>query len=330
MRTPIRRQGFTLIELLVVIAIIAVLIGLLLPAVQKVRDAAARAQCMNNVKQMALGMHNAQSVGRFFPGQEVWWPTKQPGVNNGWGSILFHLLPYIEQEPLYKSAVALGQPYPASGASAAGGVDPGGPYYSSLAGFGTPNFVGAKMIKTFICPADTTNPGVPMMSGSGVTANTDQLLWAPSNYAYNGSVFHGYASGQYTSIAQITDGASNTMMFAERLAFCDGTLQNSGSRGCFWAWGQNGGTGNSQRPLYDVGFGALTGPPCPNPLLTPPIKAPTVGYCEPCALVMSGHTGGCNAGMCDGSVRAVSYSISPTTWQAAQTPQGNDTLGNDW
>src|SRR5256714_15558388 len=95
----VRRKGFTLIELLVVIAIIAVLIGLLLPAVQQVREAAARVQCQNNLKQVGLAMHNFQYSHSRLPPQNGWIPAMNSGT---FGTPFYHLLPYVEQDAIYK------------------------------------------------------------------------------------------------------------------------------------------------------------------------------------------------------------------------------------
>src|SRR4051795_7219477 len=98
------RRGFTLIELLVVIAIIAVLIALLLPAVQAAREAARRSQCINNLKQLGLGLHNYhQALGVFPLGNAV--AYSDPGVQTEWGtwSAQAFLLPYMEQQPIYNS-----------------------------------------------------------------------------------------------------------------------------------------------------------------------------------------------------------------------------------
>src|SRR4051812_26556043 len=106
MTRPPAPRGFTLIELLVVIAIIAILIGLLLPAVQKVREAAARMSCQNNLKQIGLACHNHNDTKGYLPFNGVWGVWGQPNLNDS-GSSAYMLMPYMEQDNLYKSTAGV-------------------------------------------------------------------------------------------------------------------------------------------------------------------------------------------------------------------------------
>src|SRR5262249_25465172 len=149
-------RGFTLIELLVVIAIIAVLIGLLLPAVQKVREAAARIQCGNNIKQLCLARHQFHDQNGRMPCSIGWSvPNDTAGQGKGYGVCWFHLLPYIEQENLYKSSF-------------------NGSIYAAAN-----NGVYAKPVKAFVCPAD------PSVESGGVVTLNSGAVWGAGSYAAN-------------------------------------------------------------------------------------------------------------------------------------------------
>jgi prepilin-type processing-associated H-X9-DG protein len=183
MKAPNKKHsGFSLFELLVIIAVIAILLGLLLPAIQKVRQAASTTQCMNNLKQINLATINcADTYGGQLP------PSFGTFIKEGnEGTIFFHILPFIEQDNLYKNA------------------DDG---HGNLSAWNNKTF--SYLIRTYICPDDKSH------EGSGLY--NDWL--ATSNYASNFLAF-GLTGARFP--AGFTDGTSNTIIFTEKLQICNG------------------------------------------------------------------------------------------------------------
>jgi prepilin-type N-terminal cleavage/methylation domain-containing protein len=293
----IRKRGFTLIELLVVIAIIAILIGLLLPAVQKVREAAARAKCSNNLKQIGLALHNYHSTYDKFPPMGRMDSTRKGGLPNQEqaerGNLWIYILPYIEQDNVYKLS-SLPSPRNPS-------IDD--PTTAAQA-------LGSHIIKTYLCPSDGTNePNATWTNG-----------WVVGNYVANHDAFHNptdggwmsaWDSGQSSYQARLSatyrDGTSNTLGVTEAYARCNQT-------GTLWAH-------EPVNPDWHAMFNDWSARGTASKFQV----QPTDSQCDP-HRPQSIHTAGVNALMIDGSVRLVNNSVSDAAWAAALTPAGGETI----
>jgi prepilin-type N-terminal cleavage/methylation domain-containing protein/prepilin-type processing-associated H-X9-DG protein len=318
-----RRRGFTLIELLVVIAIIGILIALLLPAVQKVREAAHRGQCANNVKQICLGMHNYHDSFNVLPPQVA---------NNAnvccYGTWQMAILPYVEQQNLWNQYLNYGNSL---------GTQQRYDQRENV-------LVTSTRLSVFTCPSD-----IPAVA-KHVTFNDVSYPIVNNNYLVNvgnidyaqgrDGVFDGEPSGlqflgapfsrtRQARISDIQDGTSNTIMVAE-------IKQGQGGdyRGNTW-WAEGSGfttfrTPNSADPDYisqncvDTSQNPLNSP-CRSVVGHRP-DGTTDSNIEVFA-ARSRHPGGVNMGLCDGSARFVPDTISWPVWQALGTSQGNEVIG---
>jgi len=202
------RFGFTLIELLVVIAIIAILIGLLLPAVQKVREAAARAQSQNNLKQLALACHSYHDVNQGLPFASFTATPSNPAVN--YSTWIIPILPYIEQDNVHRAWYA----------------NP-----TTAAQYNGPTAPAAAVIKTLLAPSDAlgstpheqvapgANPSFPNGRYVGLTSyGCNGGTAAPLAFVTDG-VFHYNSQSSSTRLTNITDGTASTIMLGERYGF---------------------------------------------------------------------------------------------------------------
>ncbi|MCI0457579.1 MAG: DUF1559 domain-containing protein [Gemmataceae bacterium] len=316
-----RRSGFTLIELLVVIAIIAVLIGLLLPAVQKVREAANRLKCQNNLKQLALAMHNYHDVsGQFAKGAQ----GRVPPTCNYLASsplrtpFLPYLLPYFEQDNVFKL------------------YNYSIPYYF-------PGNYPALAIKLMIfqCPSAEARPLFLAAGGEKDYKGNYGLNWGRWDYCDQGgpstnpAPFNAGAAGRApfylnygARLADITDGTSNTLLWMEMLQGQGEQRPLLDRRGRLW---------NDDSACYQIS--ARFQPNSPSPDYGVCNHNPEAGL--PCSRTGTGlgaarffmgsrskHPGGVNVALCDGSVRFVSNNVDLFAWTALSSMAGGEVMGN--
>jgi prepilin-type N-terminal cleavage/methylation domain-containing protein/prepilin-type processing-associated H-X9-DG protein len=305
------RAAFTLIELLVVIAIIAVLIGLLLPAVQKVREAANRMKCQNNLKQIGLALHNYHDANNGFPPAQPQgfyssdWYTDPKVKNFDRSCWIGFILPYLEQTAMSTQLQAWLRTLPD---------------YTCFAPFATTH------IPSLLCPSDPKSPKLGTVPGNSQGTHSNYVVCHGSGYATPGGnkglnlngIFYGRS---HTHITAITDGTSNTLMASEVLVSPD-VGSGHDVRGRVW---NSIHSGTEFSTIYP-----------PNSTIGDNV----MGYCQPIqgvpcatqsidnsyALARSQHPGGVNAAMADGSVRFVPNTITPSVWLGMGTRAGGEVI----
>jgi prepilin-type N-terminal cleavage/methylation domain-containing protein len=333
-RTRVRRQGprraFTLIELLVVIAIIAILIGLLLPAVQKVREAAARSSCSNNLKQLALACHNYHDANQKLP------PARKLDAYNAFTWSLY-TLPYVEQQAKLDG-------YP--------GLPDSQPTISNQtqAPQATATALAAT-VKTWMCPSDTY---IPVGEANSVWArargNYAACVGAGSMYGAQLQSQTPFGRGMFTvspgqtatnarklTLVDASDGTSNTVLLSERLSTTvagwggnpgDITLGNMGAALFTTLNPPNTTVADSLRGNADNDPAA-----CPQNHADNDYKPPCLGNANQAtahAAAFSKHSGGVNVALGDGSFRFVRNSIDVTIWRSVGTAANGEALSGDW
>jgi prepilin-type N-terminal cleavage/methylation domain-containing protein/prepilin-type processing-associated H-X9-DG protein len=340
------RRGFTLIELLVVIAIIGVLIALLLPAVQNAREAARRAQCINNLKQIALACHNYHDTNGSFPPGSMVNDIKKPG---GWGGSWWpwaaKILPQMEQGPLYSSIN-----YSVNGDIGAGGGNWGqnfSPAHST---------VNRTIVSSYLCPSDDSNklfddrrwvnvldlatahtgPPLNYVVCTGDIRTHVELFniysSAPldSYYGCSGAfqgMFGDCSSGMVTTIASCTDGTSNTFLIGENSPNYNGQLTWTTGHG---AWAGTHIPLNWFTRYKDGEVDPSDGSVCSIAFLGSVTQAK---FCYRNQFYIwgfkSNHPGGANFAMTDGSVRFIKQSVHPRIYNAIGTRHKSEVISAD-
>lgn len=315
-------DAFTLVELLVVIAIIAVLVGLLLPAINKVREAANRTECSNNLRQLGTATLNAYTQYRQLPPALGAYPSKS--VMNPWqlatppyqGTVpTVWLLPFIEQQSVYSNMPLIWGATPANTCTT--------------------------IIKVYQCPSDPTlktamaTTGAPQGSFASYAANAlvfgSAITTGPGSLATAQTTLANTLGGTQLP-ADVPDGTSNTIFWTEKTSLC-GIVNNNPVGGNLWADSSLSGA-PTYLPL--VGLNAAA-PPLGTPIVFSNPNtyiAAQIGITNPTncnwAYPSSGHTGMMLAGMGDGAVHTVNQGILPLTFTTAMVPNENIPLGQDW